>query len=229
MKESNLAENIEKIFEQFLSQAKKHEAKELILELESPVKILTAQGEKNLSKNPLEAKELLAMTKVLARGQIAELKEMPSCEPGKFVAEGFSHDQDIVCSSCNSGSFSMSEGSEKTILEGLPLTCYQCQPGYGYHLDGLDEAEYKCRKCQLGSYQESLGTSSCLACNKGSYAKDEGLSQCQACDKGSYADTQGMSECLACTPGSYSSAIAATSLVNLSAVTKSGNSNSRLT
>ena len=70
-----MAENIEKIFEQFLSQAKENDAKELILELKSPVKILTAQGEKNLSENSLEAKELLAMTQVLARGQIAELKE----------------------------------------------------------------------------------------------------------------------------------------------------------
>ena len=81
----------------------------------------------------------------------------------------------------------------------------------------------RCKQCEPGEYQPTVGGSHCLTCDMGKYTSYSGskscvescprgsrtnrntlASGCDLCPKGTYGDEKGIYNCIACEPGTRS-------------------------
>ena len=80
------------------------------------------------------------------------------------------------------------------------------------------------RECQVGTYQDQTGQTSCKPCPAGTYQDETGKSSCKDCTPGQYQDDTGQTSCKCCTPGHYQSSYGKTSCTICQAGTYQGSS-----
>eukprot|EP01048_Picozoa_sp_COSAG05_P004630 COSAG05_NODE_257_length_12748_cov_68.067120_1_plen_1550_part_10 len=79
---------------------------------------------------------------------------------------------------------------------------------------GTRELNFNCEQCTEGTYQDSVGATSCISCPAGTSSKTIGAdsaSSCLPCEAGSFQDLTGQMSCKFCSDSSYSSGQGATS------------------